>query len=261
MDIGSCKPDVKDRERIRHHLIDIVDPDFHFTAGEFCTRALKACSDIAEKGKLPLFVGGTGLYIDSFFGGISEIPEIESNIKISLSEEAAEKGLDVLYNELLQADPEFAKKIHPNDRQRIIRGLEVYRGTGKPLSYFFSNKKRNTDADVLFIGLNPDREELRLKIDLRVDKMIRVGLIDEVIALRKMGFGPDLNSMRSIGYEEINSYIDRCCTLDEAIEKIKINTKRYAKKQMTWFKKNDEIIWFKAGETKKIKEKIKNWLN
>jgi len=260
LDIGSCKPDKKDLQRITHHLIDIVDPDYQFTAGEFCSRAVSACEEIVRRQKIPLFAGGTGLYISSFFGGISEIPDVDRSIKVILSKESDEMGLDALFDELKKADPEFAAKIHPNDRQRIIRGLEVYRGTGKPLSAYHKEEKRDNSSEVMMIGLSLERDILNKRIELRVDSMIQRGLVDEVEKLRIMGYSPGLNSMKSIGYSEINDYIDKIISFDEAVQRIKINTKKYAKKQMTWFKRMKSVIWFKADEKQIIKEKIKNWL-
>ncbi len=261
MDIGSCKPDKNELEKIKHHLIDIVDPDYQFTAGEFCERAANACSEISFKNRVPLFVGGTGLYISSYFGGISEIPEIPEKFRIILSEEAENLGLEALYHELEEIDPIFAKKIHCNDRQRIIRGLEVFRSTGKAFSSFHKNGKKDKNPDIFFAGIYFERDVLNRRIEIRVEQMINKGLVDEVLSLRNMGYSPELNSMKSIGYYEINDYIDRKISLDEAVEKIKVNTKRYAKKQMTWFKRMNDIIWFKNDEKKILKEKIKNWLN
>lgn len=261
MDIGSCKPVKRDLERINHYLIDIVDPDYQFTAGEFCSRAASASEEIVRKQKTPLFAGGTGLYISSFFGGISEIPDLDKSIKVILSEEAEKRGLDALYDELLEADPDFAVKIHRNDRQRIIRGLEVYRGTGKPISDFHKEEKRGDSSDIFLAGLYVERDVLNKRIEARVDQMMHRGLVDEVKNLRNMGYSPELNSMKSIGYSEINEYIDDKLSLEEAVQKIKINTKRYAKKQMTWFKRMKGVTWFEADEKEKIKNKIKNWLN
>jgi tRNA dimethylallyltransferase len=260
MDIGSCKPDKKDLERITHHLINIVDPDYQFTAGEFCNRAASVCEEIYRKKKLPLIAGGTGLYISSFFGGISELPEIDRSFKLILMQEAELKGLDYLYAELRSADPDFAARIQPNDRQRIIRGREVYRGTGKPLSAYHKSGKREQESDVIIAGLYIEKDVLNNRIDSRVDEIIRKGLIDEVLKLRGMGYSAELNSMKTIGYAEINEYIDNKVSLEEAVQKIKTNTKKYAKKQMTWFKRMKGVIWFSADEKKILKEKIKNWL-
>ena len=172
-----------------------------------------------------------------------------------------ENGSAVLYAELLQADPGFAAKIHVNDRQRILRGLQVFRGTGRSITSYYSGNKSYTADDSLFIGLYRDKDELADRINSRVDRMIKAGLVDEVQGLRKMGYAPNLNSMKSIGYMEINEYIDNKRDLVATIENIKLNTGQLAKKQMTWFKRNKDITWFNPSEKEKIKNKINNWLN
>lgn len=261
MDIGSGKPSAGDLAKVTHHLIDIVDPDYQFTAGDFCSYAEAACGNIYSNNKIPLFAGGTGLYIDSFFKGLSCIPDIPPQVREDLLGEMDEKGAAVLYEELLREDPVFAAKIHVNDRQRILRGLQVFRGTGRPISSYYCGCKKKSDDDTLFIGLNRDKDELAERINLRVDRMIKAGLVDEVQNLRKMGYTPELNSMKSIGYMEINEFIDNKRDLASAIESIKLNTMQFAKKQMTWFKRNKEINWFNPSEKEKIKNKINNWLN
>lgn len=260
LDIGSGKPSPEQRQKIAHHCIDIVDPDYRFTAGDFCREAFSACETIRKSGRIPLFVGGTGLYIDSFFKGISSIPEIASTVKEVLERELDERGLDKLYRELLSCDPVFAGRVHCNDRQRILRGLEVYRGTGRPLSWFFGNKEGHESAETLYIGLNLDRAALIDRIHCRVDDMIGAGFVEEVARLREMGYGPGLNSMKSIGYAELNAYLDGRLSLEEAVEAIKIETRKYAKRQMTWFKKNGRVTWFRYFEIEKIRSLVYTWL-
>ncbi len=261
LDIGSGKPDPSERERIRHYVIDCVDPDVSFTAGEFCREARAAVDTILSRGKKPLIVGGTGLYIDSFFQGLSEIPEVPLDVRETVKSEAATRGLQALYDELVRIDPVFGKRIHPNDTQRITRGIEVYRGTGKPLSSYYSSKSRYGSEDTLFIGLHDERAVLQQRIDERVDRMIERGFVNEVRSLRERGFGPGLKSMKSIGYGELNDYIDGAMSLDEAIRSIKTVTRQYAKRQMTWFRKNKRINWFDPGEMKKIDELLQLWLD
>ena len=260
LDIGSGKPDRTVRERVRHYLIDEVDPDFPFTAGEFCRRASDAAREIEARGMRPMVVGGTGLYVDSFFGGLSDIPEIEPDIRGRLYDELDELGLRHLYDSLLLVDPELGRRLHPNDRQRILRALEVYRGTGKPISAYYGSRQRYGSDDVLYIGLHEERDTLRERIDQRVERMVEAGLIDEVAALRNRGYGSELKSMKSIGYAEINGYLDGELKRDEAIEKIKSATGKYAKRQMTWFKKNKSVHWFRAGDQKKIKDLLRSWI-
>ncbi len=253
MDIGSGKPDLEERKIVAHHLIDIADPDFNFTAGEFVRKAEEACMQINAKGKIPLFVGGTGLYLDAFFKGISEIPVVDIKVREKLIDELNERGLKSLYDELLDSDHRFAEKIHSNDKQRILRGLEVFRHTGQPLSSFYDKKANHTDIDAVFIGIKQDRLKLREKIDKRVDLMVNSGLIDEVSGLRNKGYHSGLKSMKSIGYREINRYLDGDLTIADAVSEIKLETKKYAKRQMTWFRKNSSMKWFDSSDYESIK--------
>ena len=260
MDIGSGKPSQEEMGLVKHYLIDIVDPDYGFTAGDYCIRAASALEEVERNGKIPLIVGGTGFYIDSLFSGIDKIPEIDEKVRADAAFEY-NNNPEKIFNELKSVDPEFASKVHLNDRQRIIRGISVYRYTGNPISNYFNIEKKNIIPDAIFLGLYIDRVDLIDRIDKRVDLMIANGLVDEVIKLRSMGYSPRLNSMQSIGYLEINKYIDGIISLGDAISDIKKNTKKYAKKQMTWFKKNKSIIWLNQDDIIKVPVIIKNWLN
>jgi tRNA dimethylallyltransferase len=261
LDIGSGKPDQEQLQRIRHYLIDIVDPDYRFTAGDFVRMAREAAVEISSKGKIPLFVGGTGLYLDSFFKGLSHIPPVENSVRLKLYEEMEERGLIALHRELMEVDPEFAEKVHPNDPQRIIRGLEVYRETGRSLSCFYKSREGAESEQTLYIGISPEKSELHRRIELRVDSMMEKGFVDEVVKLRGMGYTPDLPSMKSIGYAEVGEYLDKIITYNESVEKIKSMTKKFAKRQITWFKRNKKIVWFNPEDEKKITKEIENWLN
>ncbi len=261
LNIGSGKPDKEDLKKATHHLIDVVEPDYNFSAGDFVDLANKACEIIRNKDKLPLFAGGTGLYIDAFFKGLSHIPQIDKAIRDNLVLEIAEKGSAVLYNELKRIDPDFAKKVHPNDTQRIMRGIQVFRGTGRNLSFYYNDMKGAESDNTLYIGIYPGKSELHQRIDSRVDNMLKRGFVDEVFQLRANGYKPQLASMKTIGYAEINSYLDDLITYSDAVEKIKKSTKKYAKKQITWFQRNKKIMWFKPEDLKKITHYIKKWLN
>lgn len=261
LDIGSGKPDRTDRERVPHYVIDCVEPDVPFTAGEFCREARNAVDTIRSHGKMPMFVGGTGLYIDSYFQGLSEIPDIPPAVRESVKRECEERGLQALYAELMEVDPVFGKRLHQNDIQRITRGIEVYRGTGRPLSSYFSSKHRYGSGDALFIGLQTDRAVLMKRIDDRVDGMIDRGFVDEVLSLRERGYGPELKAMKSIGYAEINDFIDGRMGLNETISTIKTVTKQYAKRQMTWFRKNKRIRWYDPGEAEAVWNLLQRWLH
>ncbi len=261
LDIGSGKPEQEILAARKHHLIDIVDPDYPFSAGEYCRMAETACTEIFKKSRIPLFVGGTGLYIDSFFLGIASIPDIDISVRNEIYREMEEKGLEHLHGELLKHDPEFVKGVHPKDKQRIIRGLEVLRGTGRPLSSYYSENRGFQSEKTLFIGLNDDRDLIRKRIAARVGRMIESGLVDEVQNLRGRGYGPELKSMKSIGYAEINSFLDGLMPFNEAVDKIKINTAQYAKRQMTWFRKRDNIAWYRPEESKKIINHVQEWID
>lgn len=260
LDIGSGKPDKVQRQKVRHHLIDIVEPDSDFSAGDFVRFAGESLAEIEKSGKESLFVGGTGLYIDSIFGGLSQIPPVENQIREEIIREIEIKGLDFLHGELMKIDRHFGEKVHPNDRQRIIRGLEVFRGTGKPLSSYYAVEDNTTGQDILYVGLYEEREALVERTARRVDRMMEEGFLEEVRSLRERGFGPELKSMRTIGYLELNRYLDGLTGLSEAIESIKIETRRYAKRQMTWFRKNKKINWFHRLETDRIQKLVGDWL-
>lgn len=259
LDIGSGKLNAEMRNKIPHHGIDIVDPDENFTAGDFVRYTEKICDEIRQRNALSLFVGGTGFYLDAFFKGLSGIPNIDNNVKEILQTEAAQ-NLELLYDELRAVDPVFANKIHPNDRQRIIRGLEVYRGTGYPITWYYQGMEGYESEDTLYVGLYDEREALYGRINQRVESMINEGFTEEVRRLRAMGYGPELKSMNSIGYAELNKHLDGLLSLEEAVEVIKTETRHYAKRQMTWFRKNKKINWFKPSEQKTIFNCIETWL-
>lgn len=261
LNIGSCKPSAEQRESVKHFLIDIVDPEYNFTAGDFCREADKACTEIFKSDKLPLFVGGCAFYVNAFFKGLSDIPPVSKSVRTQLKIELAERGLPSLFDELKGCDVDFAAKIHPNDRQRILRGLEVFRETGSPLSSYFSNRRQRESEDTFYIGIHVERNDLKERINNRVDEMMKLGFIDEVARLRERGYSASLKSMRSIGYRELNEYLDGGITLDDALQGIKTETRRYAKRQMTWYKKNKKIHWVSVSDLDKIKVLLYNWID
>jgi tRNA dimethylallyltransferase len=210
---------------------------------------------------LPLFVGGTGFYLDAFFKGLSLIPDIDPLIRSRIRDDIAERGTGPLYDELLVIDPSFAGKIHPNDRQRIMRGLEVYRGTGRPLSWYYREKNGHESGETLYIGLYDERESLNDRINERVDAMIASGFADEVKNLREMGYTPELKSMKSIGYAELNRFLDGLMDFKDAVEAIKNETRHYAKRQMTWFRRNKKKNWIKPDKKDALYQYVFKWLN
>jgi len=249
MDIGTAKPSPELRHRVPHHLIDIADPDQDFSASDFRREAAKAIADIARRSKRAFIVGGTGLYIRALLQGLVDSPSGVGEVRLELEEEARRHGNEALLGELANVDPVTAERLHPNDLVRIIRALEVYRMTGKPISKQRSSHGFSGDYYcVLKLGLTVDRRELYERIDRRVDRMMGDGLVDEVRTLLALGFSPQLKALRSIGYRQICAYLSGEYPLDEGVRLIQRDTRRYAKRQMTWFKNDKEINWVEYSD-------------
>ena len=249
MDIGTAKPSKELRLRVPHHLIDIADPDQDFSASDFRRKAAKAIADIAGRGKRVFIVGGTGLYIKALLQGLVDSPSGAGEIRLELEEEARRHGNEALLRELASVDPVTAERLHPNDLVRIIRALEVYRMTGNPISQQRSSHGFSEDYYcALKLGLTAERRELYERIDRRVERMMGDGLVDEVQALLEHSFSPHLKALRSIGYRQICAYLAGEYSLDEGVRLIQRDTRRYAKRQLTWFKNDNEINWVEYSD-------------
>jgi tRNA dimethylallyltransferase len=249
MDIGTAKPTAEQRAAIPHHLIDVADPDRLFSAADFALAADEAIRAITARGKRVIMVGGTGLYIRALLKGLVDSPSGAGEIRRALQAEAQELGNEAMLEKLAQVDPELAARIHANNRVRIIRALEVYRLTGIPLSRYqqehaFAGRRYNS----LQIGIRVERKELYRRIDVRVERMLREGLLDEVRRLLAAGYGRDLKAMRAIGYKEAAACLAGEYSPEEATELIKRDTRRYAKRQMTWFNADPDILWLEYSE-------------
>jgi tRNA dimethylallyltransferase len=247
MDIGTAKPTPAERRKIPFHLIDILDPDEQFSAADFRTRALEAIREIRKRGRRVIVAGGTGLYLKALEAGLFEGPSRDPKIREELEERVEREGVEALYRELKKVDPEAAKTIPPRNRQRLIRALEVYRLTGRPISEFWNEHRRrgaiNRAPAFLKYGLIPSKDELHHRIDRRVDRMVEEGLVEEVRFLVER-WGRGAPGLRIIGYKEVVAHLEDRIPLQEAVQLIKRNTRRYAKRQRTWFKKDEEIQWF-----------------
>jgi tRNA dimethylallyltransferase len=244
MNIGTAKPSLAEMGGVRHHLIDIVDPDHPFSAADFVEAADRAIKDIVSRGKQVIVVGGTGLYLRALIYGLVDSPSGSEEVRRELQKEAAELGPAAMFEKLRGVDPELVLQMHPNNLVRIIRALEVYHLTGTPLSEYqrqhgFSHQRYNS----LRIGILTERNKLYQRIEVRVDKMLADGLLEEVNYLLSKGYSPDLKSLRSIGYKEAVAFLKGQYTLDQAAGLIKRDTRHYAKRQMTWFNADNEIIW------------------
>lgn len=248
-DIGTDKLTEDMREGIVHHLIDIVDPREQFTAAAFTVKALEAIRLILARDHLPLIAGGTGLYFKALLDGLFPEGRKDPSIRRALEEEAQTQGLESLWERLRAVDPDYAKTIGPRDRVRIIRALEVYMATKKSLSEHFRNTRSPVkDFKILKIGLELEREELYSRIERRVDRMFERGLVEEVQALIRSGLAPNSPPFRALGYKHVLEYLEGKTSLEEAVSRAKRDTRRYAKRQMTWFRKMQGIRWFSAWD-------------
>ncbi len=261
MNIGTAKPTIEEQKAVKHHLIDIAEPNQNFNAALFSEKAGKIIYRLWQK-KIPAFVtGGTGLYIKTLIYGIFKDEKSSNAVKEKIKKEAAEKGLIFLYEKFKKKDPEAAAKIDPNDSYRIIRAITVFEATGKKIS---SYHKTHGFADKKFtsykIGLEINRQTLYERINRRVDKMIEQGFIQEIKDLIGKGYSKDLKSMQSIGYKHIIDFLEGEISLDKALDTIKRNTRRYAKRQMTWFKADKEIVWLAPDNILKIVPNIRAFL-
>jgi len=262
MDIGTAKPTNEETERARHHMIDIVDPNMHFDAAMYCKQAREKIKDLEKQGILPIVAGGTGLYIKTLVHGIFNTDPVDPAIRAGLKQIAEKEGTHVLYERLKTCDPDAVAKIHPHDEYRIIRGLEIFESTGQPMS------KRHQDHGfqdapyrVLKIGLEMERKSLYERINQRVNQMIEQGLLHEVNRLLAAGYDPQLKSMQSIGYRHMVQYIQKKLSWEEAVETMKRDTRRFAKRQITWFAKDPGIISKHPQDWTGIEETIRVFLD
>lgn len=246
MDIGTAKPTKEEMGGIPHHMIDVADPEEDFSVARYVEMAARCVDDVLAQGKLPIVAGGTGLYIDSLLSGRTFAPfSPDSALRGELERELAEKGGPAMLEALRQVDPEAAARLHPNDHKRIIRALEVYRSTGKTIT----QHNRETQAippryDALTIGLAfQDRQAMWKRIDQRVDEMVAAGLEDEVRRLLTSGISPKCTAMQAIGYKEFTQALSGEMTWQEAAEVVKLRSRQYAKRQLTWFGRNPSTRW------------------
>jgi tRNA dimethylallyltransferase len=244
MDIGTAKPYPEEQAAIPHHLIDVADPDQPFSAATYADAAERAIRDITARGKRAIVVGGTGLYIRALLNGLVDSPSGAGSIRPGLEEEARLLGNEAMLARLRELDPDAAARMHPNNLVRIIRALEVQYLTGIPLSrqqevHAFGAQRYRT----LHIGIQVERQELYRRIEARVDRMLAAGLEEEVRRLREAGYGRELKAMRAIGYKEMAACLAGECSREEASDLIKRDTRRYAKRQLTWFRGDHRIIW------------------
>lgn len=257
MDIGTAKVKKEEMEGIPHHLLDIKNPDEPFSVAEFQKLTRDLIMEIRQKGKIPIIVGGTGLYIQSVIYDyqFSDVGGDET-FRAELKHKIETNGIDEVFEQLKEIDPVSAKRIHPHNIRRVIRALEIYHCTGKTMTQYLNEQKSELLYDVAIIGLTMDREKLYERINMRVDMMVNEGLFDEVYKLYESGLR-DCQSVQAIGYKELYEYFDGSISKEEAIEKLKQNSRRYAKRQLTWFRnKMEQIEWFNMTDVKNVYEKV-----
>ena len=261
LDIGTSKPTREQQARVPHHLIDVVDPDGEFNAALFRGLADGVIGQLQGK-KAVFLVGGTGLYVRVLTGGIIEGPGPDEELRKSYREEMERKTLDILYRRLQELDPGAAGRIHPHDRVRIIRALEIVELTGEAISdkqgqHGFHDRR----YEYLKIGLYRDREDLYARIDRRAEQMVKAGLIEETERIIRMGYDEKLKPFQSLGYRYFIQYINGQLVLEEALQSMQRYTRHYARRQMTWFRGEGDIVWFHPDEAASLTERIDSFLN
>ncbi len=261
MDIGTAKPSIHERKNIPHHLLDVVNPDEEFNASIYREHAIPVIKDILKRKKICIVVGGTGLYIKSLLGGLFECPPSDPLLRKHLSSEYDEKGGNVLHERLNNLDPESASVIHPNDKIRVTRALEILELTNEKFSdltrgHAFSEQQ----FSALKICLYHEREKLYNRIDRRSRLMLEGGLIEETEGLFKMGYSADLKPLKSIGYRHAAEFINGVRDSNETLELLQRDTRRYAKRQITWFRSDPEMIWSYPDNREYLEEKVKEFI-
>jgi tRNA dimethylallyltransferase len=261
LDIGTAKPSQEQRKKVKHHMIDVADPDEEFNAAFFAGQARIIIADLAVQNKPAFIVGGTGLYIRALLRGIIETPAVDENIRNYYRQLRDSHGKEYLYNLLLERDADAARKINPNDSVRVIRALEVLEQTGESIS---AKQKRHSFTDCPYktykIGLQLDRAELKQRIIMRTGKMIAAGLLDEVKSILDRGYSYNLKPLQSLGYKQIIGFLRKEYSWENALDLIKRDTWQYAKRQLTWFAADKEINWVKHDSFGTINEKVEEFL-
>jgi tRNA dimethylallyltransferase len=239
LNLGTAKPTLEQQRAAKHHLIDLVTPDQEFAVSDYRRLFEETMTEVISRGKLPILSGGTGLYIRACLQDyLGDNPAgADWDLRGRLQDIARERGPQLLFEQLEKVDPLSASRIHPNDLRRVIRALEVYQTTGKPISELQSNRPAAERYQLAYVFLERDRADLYSRIDKRVDCMIEEGLLDEVRSLLKMGYSPDLKPMQGLGYRQMINYLEQNCSWEEAVASMKQQTRNYAKRQLTWFRR------------------------
>ncbi len=253
MDIGTDKPPVEDRQGIPHRLLDLVEPNQPFNAGLYCRHAGEAIGRLYGEHRLPLIVGGTGLYVRTLLRGLCTAPPADPNVRARLRQEARDEGIDRLYARLAQADPSSASKLHHRDTSKVIRALEVYELTGRTMASFQDEHGfGGRPYRALLIGLLRDRDALYRRIEERIDRQLASGFVEETQRLLDLGYERDCSAMKGLGYRQVAAYLSGEYDRDEMVRRFKRDTRRFAKRQLTWFRREPDIRWLTIDEGESI---------
>ncbi|HZY09597.1 MAG TPA: tRNA (adenosine(37)-N6)-dimethylallyltransferase MiaA [Bacteroidota bacterium] len=252
MDIGTAKPSGEDRQHIPHHFIDILTPDTEFNAGEYGKEGRRIVDEIFQRKRMPLVVGGSGLYIQSLVDGFFEGPSADKTIRKKLNERLATEGADKLLEQLRSVDPVAASKMISSNTRRIIRALEVYALSGVPISQLQQNRRESNFTPII-VGLQWDRKMLYERINRRVEWMLKQGFVEEVRKLQSLGYSRDLNAMQTVGYKEVYDFLEGKTDYDRMVELMKQNSRRFAKRQLTWFRRDKRIKWYDVQNEEELK--------
>ncbi len=258
MDIGTDKPSVEEREEVPHRLIDLLNPNEIFNTGWYRRAALVEIERLYAADRLPLVVGGTGLYIRALVRGLCPAPVADPELRAELLTIARERGRDLLYAELARVDPATAKSIHPNDEAKTIRALEVYRLTGRPISALHGEHRfQDVPFSSFLIGLRRPSKDLYRRIEERIDRQLARGMIEETRSLLNTGYGRQLAAMKGLGYRQVAAYLAGECAYADMVTQFKRDTRRFAKRQMTWFRKEPGVVWVSIGDDEPLEHTAK----
>jgi len=262
MNIGTAKPTEEEKKGVPHHLLDVADPDELFNAARYRSLAMEAIHGVHRKGAVCLVVGGTGLYIRALLGGLFDCPEAPAGLREALAEEWEKQGPEAMHQRLSAEDPAAGRAIHPNDRVRVLRALEVIRLTGKPFSSAARDHAfRERPFEALKICLSMERDRLYDRINARGRRMLESGLVEETRALLDQGYGPELKPMRSLGYRHATAFLQGDWDWETTLEKLRIDTRRYAKRQLTWFRGEPDYVWRTPGDLERVHKMAADFLH
>jgi tRNA dimethylallyltransferase len=260
MDIGTAKPSVEQRGRVPHHLLDVVNPDDAFNAAIYRSLALPVIEEILRRGHVPFVVGGTGLYIKTLLGGLLHCPASDPGLRERLNRQCDQQGLESLYSRLRALDPDSAQKIHPHDKVRILRALEITELTQTPYSVLAREHRfRERPFQALKICLQMNRQDLYDRINRRSERIFQKGLVAETEALLSQGYAPDLKPMKSLGYRHAVKVLQGDWDVDQAVRQLQTDTRRYAKRQLTWFRADAQCVWHEPEEKHRILEDMRRF--